>query len=196
MRVMKPARHPLLVNAFLFIVSLIAGGCTAESHSESTASTSTASSGPAVPALVGEWLLNEGSGQVAHDRSGLGQDLIFGSGTDPSTLPTWSADGPSLSFNGGQLAWGHASAALKSPTITVAAEVKGTGPYPANVHIVDMSRARALGMYALVTAPPGGVGGIGFYIFDWKTTSKSTPRRLRPRRCGTASGTVSSALTT
>ena len=149
-------------TALLALVTVTAAcGDSSPEHSGST-SESLAAAPPA--SLVGYWPLDDGSGLVAHDRSGQGHDMSLGNSSAPVPAdPTWSTDGPSLSFNGSQLASTPLTPILEPAYVSIEAWVKATGSQGGNHYIVSKqySSTCTLGQYALYS---GQDGGLSFYV--------------------------------
>ncbi|HEX8793942.1 MAG TPA: FG-GAP-like repeat-containing protein, partial [Polyangiaceae bacterium] len=145
------------------LAALVACGARDAGHEGlGTTRQATTAGGGAPAVLVAEWPLDEGFGQVAHDSTGNGHDLTLGSTTTGATAPTWSTDGPSLRFDGHQVAAAQADTSLEPQTVSVDAWVKGTGTQPPNHYVFDKQFQCLQGQYALFT---GWNGGAGFYVY-------------------------------
>lgn len=124
---------------------------------------------PAAAAPLGEWPLDEGSGQVAHDVTGNGHHGLLGdtAGSDFSD-PAWIAGrfGSALRFLGDQDQYVSldSPAGLEPPTVTVDAWVRRLGT-PGRWRYVVSNGAVAceFASYGLYT---GFDGGLAFYVSD------------------------------
>jgi concanavalin A-like lectin/glucanase superfamily protein len=117
--------------------------------------------------IVGEWAFDEGSGQVAHDRSGSGLDGDLGiapgpDGADPVWLP--GIAGSALRFDGGDAVVVPDSAALEPANLSIEAWVRRLGTPGTYAYVVSKgSRGCDFSSYGLYT---GGGGGMAFYVSD------------------------------
>jgi Concanavalin A-like lectin/glucanases superfamily len=117
--------------------------------------------------LAGEWPLDEGGGQVAHDASGSGVDGRLGiadgaDGADPAWVPGIAGWG--LRFDGGDTLVLRDSAALEPANVTIEAWVRRQGTPGAYAYVVSKGAVGCeFSSYGLYT----GVGrGMAFYVSD------------------------------
>jgi Concanavalin A-like lectin/glucanases superfamily len=115
--------------------------------------------------LVGEWSLDEGVGQVAHDRSPFHLDGHLGlAGGVDSADPTWvpGIAGWALRFDGADAVALRDSVALEPAHLTVEAWVRRQGTPGAYAYIVSKGSVGCdHSSYGLYT---GAGGGIAFYV--------------------------------
>lgn len=127
--------------------------------------------------LAGLWLLNEGSGQVAHDLSSSGNRGHLGSSPladaqDPSwiSLPSVFLRRAALRFSGSQRVRVADAPSLEPDGVTVLARVRGTAGgafrYIASKGALSCETAS----YGLYT---GAAGGLQFYVSDGSTYTVS-----------------------
>ncbi len=119
------------------------------------------------PSLVGEWNLDEGSGQVALDDGPFGLNGLLGaSGAPDAADPPRIAGvtGGALHFDGTTYVQLPESPRLALQAMTVEAVVRAGGSPGAYRYILSRGgRGCFSGSYGLYTAPSG---GIAFYVFD------------------------------
>lgn len=124
------------------------------------------------PSVVGDWRFDEGSGLVAADSSGLGNNGALSGG---ATWVPGVVGGAALSFDGltGQVRVPN-STSLEPAQVTVAAWVRRTGSPGAFKYVVSKGGAGCISSsYGLYTGPHG---GLVFYV----STSKGTAFALSP----------------
>lgn len=127
----------------------------------------------AVPAgaggLGGLWLLDEGSGQVAKDKSGNANNGMLGSTPgvdthDPSWIPGAFKKTTALRFGGDDFVTVPDSPSLESARITVGAVVRAaSNPGPYRYLASKGSLQCETASYGLYT---GATGGLSFYVSD------------------------------
>jgi len=106
--------------------------------------------------LVGQWHLDEGSGLVAADSSGQGNDGVLQG--DPQWVP--GRFGDALSFNGssGRVRVADSSSLEPASSVTVSAWVKSDASPGAYKYIVAKGATGCIAAsYALYTGPSGGL---------------------------------------
>jgi hypothetical protein len=127
-RALSSAVRATAVGALGLTASLPA--CGSGSHpAEAGASTASADTTvPLPPPFLGHWSLNDGTGQTAHDTSGQGLDGVLGSspGVDPND-PTWSNDGPSLTFAPGTYVHAPGGGGIQTQHVGVELWLKDAG---------------------------------------------------------------------
>jgi hypothetical protein len=125
-------------------------------------------------ALVGEWALDEGAGQVAHDRSRFGVDGRLGiadgaDGADPVWVPGIAGWG--LRFDGGDALVLRDSTVLEPTNVTIEAWVRRQGTPGAYAYVVSKGSVGCdFSSYGLYT---GAGGGVAFYVSDGSRYSVS-----------------------
>jgi hypothetical protein len=111
--------------------------------------------------LASEWLLDEGTGTVAHDTSGAGLDGELGTG---AAAPRWvfGLDGLALRFDGDDEVRMPDSPGLEPPRLTVEAWVRSPGTPGTYRYVVSKGatacNASSYGIYT------GSTGGLAFYV--------------------------------
>jgi hypothetical protein len=117
--------------------------------------------------LVGEWPLDEGAGQIAHDSSPFGVDARLGiadgaDGADPVWVPGVAGSG--LRFDGGDALVLRDSTVLEPANVTIEAWVRRQGTPGAYAYVVSKgSLGCNFSSYGLYT---GAGRGIAFYVSD------------------------------
>jgi hypothetical protein len=152
---------PALTAAALVLVALAAPTSAAAARSD----------------LIAWWPLDEGSGQLAHDRSGNGHDGLLGSTPDADDGdPAWVAgrDGRSaLRFGRSDHVLVADSPQLEPRELTVEAWVRRAGSPGKWAYILskgaDGCRAASYGLYS------GFDGGLNFYVYDGAQFKLSSP---------------------
>src|SRR5206468_1911628 len=81
--------------------------------------------------VVGQWPMNEGSGQILHDASGHGHDAVLGETPDADGRdPAWDPADQTLSYQANAYAAVPSSKAFETPHLTVETWLKITEEQP------------------------------------------------------------------
>lgn len=149
--------------------------------------------------LGGLWLLDEGSGQVVHDKSGNANNGVLGStASSDANDPSWIAGAlrktSALRFGGYQYVTVPDSPSLESARITVGAVVRAAAS-PGSYRYVASKGAFLceVASYGLYTGPDG---GLIFYISNGSsfTLSPDAGRRVWDGRWHVVAGTFDGAM--
>ena len=153
-------------------------------------------SASADPAVLAQWNLDEGTGQVAADATGHANTGTLGAAPDPDAAdPGWipgHAGGGALNFNGSTYVSIANTGLLEPRRLAIDAWVLRSGSPGQWRYVLSNGSLSAIAVRTAST--PRGAGA-------WRSMSparrstRSRPRS-RPRRSGTAPGTTSSAPTT
>jgi hypothetical protein len=147
-------------------------GCTvvvgAASGSASPTATPTGEANPSEASLLAHWSFDEGTGQVAGDISGHGNNGQLGStGSADANDPTWvegKTGASALHFDGDDYVELAEATGLEPLAITVEAWIRQPGSPGSYRYVVAKGVSGCLGAsYALYS---GGSGGLSFYVFN------------------------------
>jgi hypothetical protein len=126
-----------------------------------------AAASAATSPLAGYWPLNEGRGQTVYDWSGNGNNGTLGATSNADANdPSWITGKLflGLRFAGDDFVRIPSSPSLESPTVTVAAFVRGNGSPGMNKYIFSKGAFGCMqGSYGLYSGPNN---GLMFYIGD------------------------------